>query len=542
MLKISAHGYNPFVQLGEYRGREDKRLGCFEPVLPEIKKSDYRHPYPRGDRQTLLDALRDSGSVHFTDTTCRDITQSNSGNRFRLAEDILVGPYLDQCGFFSIENGGGAHFHVAMMANMTYPFNEAREWNRFAPNSLKQILVRSTNLLGYQPQPKNLMRLTGEMICEHYDVIRCFDFLNHIENMRPFAEVAMNSTANIFEPAISLSWSDGYDVAHYMDILDNIVALVSQVTGVDPEKATRLFIIGLKDMAGVCPPHFIRLLVTAIREKYPELVIHYHRHATDGLFVPAVGAAAAAGAHIIDTAIGSAVRWYGQGDVLSAAAYIEDELGLKTNLNKDMIRMCGFVFKQIMPYYDRYAAPYFQGIDYDVVYHGMPGGATSSSQEGALKQGYIHLLPYMLRFLTGTRKIVRYHDVTPGSQITWNTAFLAVTAAHKRGGEKEVEKMLDVLESVIQLPEEQLAETVKADRLLLYRESNDAFRKLLLGDFGCLPLGFPPDWVYESAFGQEYNQALQQRTEACPLLILEDIDIEAEQESLANHLKRDPCR
>ena len=211
------------------------------------------------------------------------------------------------------------------------------------------------------------------MICEHYDVIRCFDFLNHIENMRPFAEVAMNSTANIFEPAISLSWSDGYDVAHYMDILDNIVALVSQVTGVDPDKATRLFIIGLKDMAGVCPPHFIRLLVTAIREKYPELVTHYHRHATDGLFVPAVGAAAAAGAHIIDTAIGSAVRWYGQGDVLSAAAYIEDELGLKTNLNKDMIRMCGFVFKQIMPYYDRYAAPYFQGIDYDVVYHGMPG-------------------------------------------------------------------------------------------------------------------------------------------------------------------------
>ena len=79
-----------------------------------------------------------------------------------------------------------------------------------------------------------------------------------------------------------------------------------------------------------------------------------------------------------------------------------------------------------MPYYDRYTAPYFQGIDHDVVRHGMPGGATSSSQEGALKQGYIKLLPYMLKFLEGTRKVVRYHDVTPGSQITWNTAFLAV--------------------------------------------------------------------------------------------------------------------
>ena len=44
----------------------------------------------------------------------------------------------------------------------------------------------------------------------------------------------------------------------------------------------------------------------------------------------------------------------------------------------------------------------------------------------------------MLKFLAGTRKIVRYHDVTPGSQITWNTAFLAVTGAYKRGGEEEV--------------------------------------------------------------------------------------------------------
>ena len=27
VAEISAKGYNPFVQLGEYRGRSDKRLG-----------------------------------------------------------------------------------------------------------------------------------------------------------------------------------------------------------------------------------------------------------------------------------------------------------------------------------------------------------------------------------------------------------------------------------------------------------------------------------------------------------------------------------
>lgn len=36
------------------------------------------------------------------------------------------------------------------------------------------------------------MRLTGEMICDNFQIIRCFDFLNHIDNMRPFAEVALS--------------------------------------------------------------------------------------------------------------------------------------------------------------------------------------------------------------------------------------------------------------------------------------------------------------------------------------------------------------
>ena len=193
-----------------------------------------------------------------------------------------------------------------------------------------------------------------------------------------------------------------------------------------------------------------------------------------------------------------------------------------------------------MPYYDRYCSPYFQGIDYDVVEHGMPGGATSSSQEGAMKQGYIRLLPYMLRFLAGTRKIVRYHDVTPGSQITWNTAFLAVTEAFKRGGEKEVRYLLGVLEGVIQIPEEETSEELKKERLILYKEGNDAFRDLLLGRFGRMPLGFPPDWVYESAFGDDFKEAIKHRTETSPLDTLEDLDIEEERRTLESHLKRVP--
>ncbi len=543
IAEISAKGYNTHVQLGEYRGREDKRVGRFEFVKPPVTDTGFEPRIHRGmDRDTILDRLREDregGLVNFTDTTTRDITQSNSGNRFRLAEDRLIGPYLDKCGFFSLENGGGAHFHVAMLANMTYPFTEAAEWNRFAPKTLKQILIRSTNVLGYKPQPKNLMRLTGEMINEHYEVIRCFDFLNHIENMRPFAEVALASKQNIFEPAISLSWAEGFDVKHYLGVTEDILKLCADVAGVSKKKIQKQIILGLKDMAGVCPPWFMRELVTALAKKYPEMVLHYHRHYTDGLFVSSCGAAAQAGAHILDTAIGASVRWYGQGEIMSTAAYVEGELGLKTHLDREMIRATNFALKQIMPYYDRYVAPWFQGIDYDVVDHGMPGGATSSSQEGALKQGYIHLLPYMLKFLAGTRKIVRYHDVTPGSQITWNTAFLGVTGAFKRGGEREVRRILNVLEIINTVTEDELTDLERKARLDIYVDCNDAFRDLLKGKFGKLPLGWPPNWVYESAFGSEWEKAVQSRTEESPIIGLPDVDIAAERRALQKDLNRE---
>lgn len=542
VAEISAKGHNPYVQLGEYRSISTPRLGPFEPVLPPISTATRRKPslYPQGDRVALLDYIRDSGRVHFTDTTPRDMTQSNSGNRFRLAEDRLIGPYLDNAGLFSIENGGGAHFHVAMMANMTYPFAEAREWNRFAPKTLKQLLVRSTNVLGYTPQPRNLMQKTGEMICEHYQIVRCFDFLNHIENMRPIAEVVLSRKDVVFQPAISLSWTKDFGVPYYLDVAESTLRMVGDIMGVSPEAASRHIILGLKDMAGVCPPRFMTELVTSLRKRWPELVLHYHRHYTDGLFVPSCGAAAKAGTHIIDVALGASVRTYGQGDVLSTAAYMEGELGLTCQLNRDAIRDANFVCKQIMPYYDRYCSPYFQGIDYDVTLHGMPGGATSSSQEGAMKQGYIHLLPYMLKFLEGSRRIMRYHDVTPGSQITWNTAFLAVTGAWKRGGEEEVRYLLEVLGEVTRTADADISAEMRKARLNIYRDCNDAFRNLLLGKFGKLPLGFPPDWVYESAFSADWKVAIASRTEDSPLESLVDTNLAAEEAACADMLKRKP--
>lgn len=555
MAEITARGYNQYIGLGPYRSFGDSRMGPSplalakvteieegEPLVdPAVTRPRYRPPFdPQAPRGEILQFLRTSEYVEFCNTTPRDITQSDSSNRVRLYDDRLYGPLIDQCGYAMIENAGGAHYHVNMIGNMTDPWHEAAQWNVFAPHTPKLILTRSTNLLGYAPQGREVMHRTIELIVKHFHVVRCFDFLNHIENMVPLAEVVLQSEHNIFAPAISFSWAEGFTVAHYGEVLEEILEMVARILGGTREEAAREIILVIKDMAGVAPPRFVRDVVSSIKDTYPDLIVQYHRHNTDGLGVPALGAAAEAGAKILDVGDGPAVRFYGQPAVLPTVAYLEGELGLKTRLDKEKIREAAFVLKQLMPVYDRYVRPMFLGPDHDVVHHGLPGGATSSSQEAALKQGYAFLLPYILVVLELYRKIIRYHDVTPGSQVTWTNGYLMVVKAYERGGMNEVRRCMDLLRKVIETPEDELSEREKKDRLVLYEHANDSLRNLLLGKFGRLPLGWPPDWVYRSVFGDKWRDEIAERTEESPLTSLPPVDIASVQQDLTQHIGRTP--
>ena len=519
VCEISVRGYNPHIRLGEYRSPQQPRLGLYRTQksgkyyeLPPLRHQ--KSQYPQRDRNALLALLQNSEQLHFTDTTCRDITQSNSGNRMRLAEDRVIGPYLDQCGFLSLETGGGAHFHMNIRANMTSPLAEAAEWRQLAPNSLQQVLVRSTNLLGYKPQGRMMMQKMGARLCELYDIIRCFDFLNCAANMLPLAEVVLQRTDVVFEPTLSLSVvGERYSVEHYLEAAQQIIAMCAKAARRPESEVPQFIILGLKDMAGMCSPGVISRLVSALKRRLPGLLLHYHRHATDGLFVPALVAAAQAGAKILDVGMDAACRWYGQGAVGSARAALY-EAGFRDSLCSSALNDCNFVLKQIMPFFDRYCAPYFQGYDPNVIYHGMPGGAISSCQEGALQQGYIFLLPQILEYLAIVRQLVLYHDVTPGAQITWNNAFLCVTQAYKRGGLSEVQRIIRLAGRCLAVQDgakDAMSALERKERLLLFQEANDSFRALLAGDFGPLPLGFPPEWIYHSAFGVERGTRVYKR-------------------------------
>lgn len=61
----------------------------------------------------------------------------------------------------------------------------------------------------------------------------------------------------------------------------------------------------LQDMAGLLKPQAATMLISALRDKYPDVPIHVHTHDTSGAGVAAMLAAARAGADVVDVAVDS---------------------------------------------------------------------------------------------------------------------------------------------------------------------------------------------------------------------------------------------
>jgi pyruvate carboxylase len=76
--------------------------------------------------------------------------------------------------------------------------------------------------------------------------------------------------------------------------------------------------------------------------------------------------------------------------------------------------------------------------------------------------------------------------------------------------------------------------------LTLFRNAPGDFKNLILGHYGKLPMGWPPDWVYKSAFGEEREKKIKERKELSPLDSLEDDNLDNLRQELFNHIGRNP--
>jgi pyruvate carboxylase len=477
----------------------------------------------------ILKALGESRDIWLTSTGPRDTGQSDFKNRHTLYDLIRLAPLYNESGYFSVEMHGGARFHQDLLNNMINPFEEARVWAERLPNVLTQTLIRSTNVWGYRAYPRNVVRLAVRSFLPTIDVWRCFDFLNYVPNMAPIAEEVMKG-GKIFQPAISFTEALECTDAYYLKTVREIVSLCG---------GSDTFILCIKDMAGVGSPERIGRLVDTILQAFPDLIVQYHRHATDGLAVPSVAAAARAGGKIFDVTDDAFSRFYGQPPVRPLARYLR-ELGFSVRLDDGKAAEASDLVRQFIRDYDKFESPY-KGFAHDVVDHRMPGGAFPSSFEQAEKGSFLDLMTAILKAMGYGNRIIRYFDVTPGSQITWTTWAGIVQRFHKEGGEHEVRRLFHVLERYFHAGERiELLSQADANVLLrLYSGATDDLKNLLLGRYGPLPFGWPKDWVYRSAFGEAWEEKVRaERIEASPLSLLPDENIGKARKKMEEELGR----
>lgn len=477
----------------------------------------------------IVKKVRALKGIALTSTGMRDAAQSDYKNRHRIHDLATLAPYYNKMGLFSAECHGGARWHVGIMNRREMPFEEIEILRQRMPNVLLQTLIRETNLWGYRPYPRNVIEYAVERV--DIDVWRCFSFLNDIRNMRTVAEVVMNR-GRLFQPAISFTQADWTTNDYYLKVTEEIVDLCG---------GTDEIILCIKDMAGVGSPKRIHSLVDAIKQKYPELTLQYHRHSTDGLAVPALLAAAQAGAKILDVQEDSLTRFYGQPPILSVQAYLE-EAGIPVYINRHAAEEAVQKVRDWIGHYEWAESP-FKGYDHTVTLHRMPGGAFPSSFEQADQGGFLHLMPAILKVMSLYNRIIKYFDVTPGSQITWVTCSGIVNSYAKERGDAGVRQVVGLLTKFVEEKSQDLESMEKNEQealLQLFRNAPGDFKNLLLGVYGKLPVGWPAKWVYQSAFGDEWKVKLRERKELSPLDTLVENDLEALRKELAESIGEEP--
>ena len=435
----------------------------------------------------VLDKIRNNKGYYITNTE-RDLSQSDFKNRIMPHTQLLAAKPRNEAGFFSIEITGGASVHVDMLRKQINPLEKLEVLGQSMPDTLFQTLCRGINLFGYRPYPDNVVRLTVQSFARYVHVWRVFDFLNYIPNMIPVFE-EVKKAGRILEPSICFSTGPEHTDAFYVDKVRQII----EVTGED-------IILCIKNHGGLGTPKRMGELVEAILEKYSDLIIHYHGHNTDGADIGRIVSAVRKGAKIVDASDHAFTGFYGPPPILTVLDILDDHGYHAAGIDRQAIMDTSNVLRPEREYYRDFESQ-FLGFDPTVQIHKLPGGATGSSFEQAVKGGFLHRMPEILQkeLPQVQLELGNFWSVTPGSQMLWTTA------------------VNNVLKNA------------------RYKDSSDDLKNLMLGRYGEFPFYRPADEIYKAVFGPDWKEIVE--CDTCYQKI-EDVDLDVEKKVLEHRLGR----
>jgi pyruvate carboxylase len=433
----------------EMKGRKLPALPLSRPIKPSF---DLGTPIPPGTR----DKLKELGTKGFsewmkaqpqallTDTSMRDAHQSLFATRMRTSDMLTIAPYYARMApeLFSMECWGGATFDVALRFLKEDPWERLHRLREAVPNILFQMLLRSSNAVGYTNYSDNVVRYFVQQATKSgIDVFRVFDSLNWVENMRVAMDAVVDSgalcegslcyTGDLFD-----SGRPKYNLAYYVELAKQL------------EKAGA-HIIGIKDMAGVCKPRAITALVKALKEEVG-LPLHFHTHDTSGIAAASVLAAIEAGCDAVDGALDALSGLTSQPNLGSIAAALKGgERDPKVDLGQ--LQALSHYWEGVRHYYGPFEPEIRSGTS-DVYNHEMPGGQYTNLREQARAMGLEHRWPEISKAYAEVNRL--FGDiikVTPTSKVVGDMAIFMVANELKPEDVSNPDKEISFPESVISL-------------------------------------------------------------------------------------------
>ena len=303
--------------------------------------------------------------VQFVETVLRDANQSLIATRLPFEKFAPMLETIDKVGYYAIECWGGATFDVCLRYLNEDPWERLRKIRAAMPNTKLQMLLRGQNVLGYSHYPDDFVKLFVEKAVENgMDVIRIFDALNDVKNMK----VAMEATAKagaIASGTISYTTSPVHTHAKYVEMVKELKQMGATT-------------ICIKDMAGIMGPKEAYDLVSAIKDAV-DLPIDLHTHSTTGLAFMTYLKAVEAGVDIIDTAISPFSGGTSQ-PATETMAYALRQLGYEVDLNDDCTKAMADYFKGVRDEFiaDGTLMPKAMATDTQCLTYQVPGGMLSN--------------------------------------------------------------------------------------------------------------------------------------------------------------------
>ena len=357
--------------------------------------------------------------VQFTETILRDANQSLIATRLPYDKFESILETINQAGFYSCEVWGGATFDVCLRFLNEDPWERLRKIRAKMPDTKLQMLLRGQNILGYKHYSDDVVRrFVRASVRNGIDIIRIFDALNDVNNLKVAIEEAVNSGA-MASGAISYTTSPVHTLEKYVGMVKEL-----QQMGVGS--------ICIKDMAGILSPQPAYDLVSAIKDAV-DLPVVVHTHCTPGLAFMTYLKAVEAGADVIDTAISPFSGGTSQ-PATETLEYTFREMGYDTGLDPEILHQMADFFKPIRADFlaDGTLNPISMATDTQCLTYQIPGGMLSNLLSQLKMLGKLDKFDEALLETPRVRADMGYPPlVTPTSQLVGTQAVQNVLAGER---------------------------------------------------------------------------------------------------------------